>query len=55
MNIKRGGKIVNAYCGEIESLTRSLENAYISDGLSPETAGRYSLRFAAKALTKNCL
>ncbi|XP_065356259.1 GATA zinc finger domain-containing protein 24-like [Calliphora vicina] len=41
-------------CTEIVNLTRSLENAYISDGLSCELASKYSTQVAVKALAKNC-
>lgn len=54
MNIKQNNKSANAYCGEIESLVRSLENAYISDGLNGDLANKYSTQVAVKALTKNC-
>lgn len=54
MNIKQNNKTANAYCSEIENLTKSLENAYISDGLSCELSAKYSTQIAVKALTKNC-
>lgn len=54
MNTKQNNKPANNYCNEIENLTKSLENAYISDGLSCELAGKYSTQIAVKALTKNC-
>lgn len=54
MNIKQNNKTANAYCGEIENLSKSLENAYICDGLPCELATKYSTQVAVKALTKNC-
>lgn len=54
MNIKQNNKTANIYCSEIESLTKLLENAYISDGLSCDLANKYSTQVAVKALTKNC-
>ena len=54
MNIKQNNKTANTYCIEIESLTKSLENPNISDGLSCELASRHSTQVAVEALTKNC-
>lgn len=54
MNIRQNSKTANAYCTEIENLTKSLENAYISDGLSCELASKYSTQTAVKAIIKNC-
>lgn len=54
MNIKQNNKPANIYSGEIESLVKSLENAYISDGLSCDLATKYSTQVAVKAMTKNC-
>lgn len=53
MNVRQGGKNANAYVSEIESLTRSLESAYISDGLSQQLAQRYTTQAAVKAITRN--
>lgn len=53
-NIKQNNKTANTYCAEIEALTKSLETAYISDGLPSELAGKYSTQTAVKAMTKNC-
>ncbi|XP_065362017.1 probable serine/threonine-protein kinase DDB_G0293958 [Calliphora vicina] len=50
MNIKQNNKTANAYCSEIENLTKSLESAYIKT----ELASKYSTQVAVKALTKNC-
>ena len=56
MNIKQGGKPANTYCSEDENLTKSLENVFISDGLSSEIASKYSLQVAVKAnQSVNCL
>lgn len=54
MSIKQNNKTANVYCSEIESLAKSLESAYISDGLSCDLANKYSTQVAVKALTKNC-
>lgn len=54
LNIRQNNKSANAYCNEIETLTKSLEGAYISDGLTCEQATRYSTQVAVKAMTKNC-
>lgn len=54
MSIKQNNKTPTAYCTEIENLTKSLETAYISDGLSCELANKYSTQVAVKAITKNC-
>lgn len=54
MNTRQNNKTANNYCSEIENLTKSLESAYISDGLSCELANKYSTQVAVKALTKNC-
>lgn len=54
MNIKQNSKSANNYCSEIEALTKLLENAYISDGLSADLATKYSTQVAVKAITKNC-
>jgi len=35
-------------------MTKSLEGAFITDGLSLELARSYSTRHAVKAMTKNC-
>lgn len=54
MSIRQNNKPANSYCNEIEALTKNLENAYITDGLSAELASKYSTQTAVKALTKNC-
>lgn len=54
LNIKQNNKTANAYCDEIGILTKSLENAYISDGSSCEIAEKYSTQVAVRAMTKNC-
>ena len=54
INLKQGSTTANIYCYEVEDLTKSLENTYISDGLSSELASKYSLQIAVKGLTKNC-
>lgn len=54
MNIKQYNKSANTYTEEIEMLTKSLENAYLSDGLPTQTASKYAIQTAVKAMTKNC-
>lgn len=54
LNIRQNSKSANAYCSEIEQMTKSLETAYISDGLPCELATKYSTQVAVKAMTKNC-
>lgn len=54
MNIRQNNKSANVYCGEIEALAKTLESAYISDGLTTDLAAKYSTREAVKAMTKNC-
>lgn len=53
VNAKQNNKPTNEYVEEIETLTKQLEMAYISDGLSSEIAKKYSTQTAVKALTKN--
>lgn len=53
-NVRQNNKSANAYCSEIESLTKSLEGAYISDGLPCELAAKYSTQVAVKAMSTNC-
>lgn len=53
MNIKQQGKNANAYAKEIEDLTKSLEGAYISDGLPHLVATKYATQLAVRAITKN--
>lgn len=50
MNVRQNSKTANNYCNEIEILTKSLENAYISDGLPVELAGKYSTQTAVRAI-----
>ncbi|XP_017474117.1 PREDICTED: LOW QUALITY PROTEIN: uncharacterized protein LOC108364783 [Rhagoletis zephyria] len=54
LNIRQNNKSANTYCNEVETLTKSLESAYISDGLSCTLAQQYSTQIAVKAMTKNC-
>jgi len=54
LNIKQHGKAANVYTKEIEDLTKSLENAYISDGISAELSTKYSTQTAVKAMARNC-
>jgi len=54
MNLQQRNKTANQYTQEVEQMTKSLEGAYITDGLSLELARRYSTQHAVKAMTKNC-
>jgi len=54
MNLQQRNKAANQYTQEVEQMTKSLEGAYITDGLSLELARSYSTRHAVKAMTKNC-
>lgn len=54
MNLKQKTKTANQYTKEVEELTRALEGAYISDGMTNELASKYSTRKAVEAMTKNC-
>jgi len=42
LNIKQFGKTPNEYAKEIEDLAHSLKSAYISEGLTPILADKYS-------------
>jgi len=53
LNTKQSNKNSNAYAKEIQELTKLLQNAYISDGLTPELAEKYSTQTAVKAVIKN--
>lgn len=53
LNVRQGGKNANAYAAEIDSLTKSLESAYISDGLHSSLATKYSTQTAVRAIAKN--
>lgn len=53
LNVRQGGKNANTYISEIDALTKSLESAYITDGLSQQLAQRYSTQAAVKAITRN--
>lgn len=54
MNLQQRNKTANQYTQEIEQMTKALEGAYISDGLTLELARSYSTQHAVKAMTKNC-
>lgn len=53
MNAKQASKNANIYIKEIEDLTKSLQSAYIADGLTPALAEQYSTKAAVKAITTN--
>jgi len=54
MNLQQRNKTANQYILEVEQLTKTLEGAYITDGLPLELARSYSTQNAVKAITKNC-
>lgn len=54
MNLKQKNKTANLYTKEVADLTKTLEAAYISDGLTNDMATKYSTQQAIKAMTKNC-
>lgn len=54
LNLQQRSKTANQYTQEVEQLTKALEGAFISDGLTPELANKYSTTQAVKAMTKNC-
>lgn len=51
MNVRQNSKYANTYARELEDLTKSLENAYVSDGLTSDLANKYSTQVA---MIKNC-
>lgn len=53
MNVKQTNKSANQFSREIEDLTKSLENAFIKDGVSPNLAEKYSTQAAVKAFSTN--
>lgn len=53
MNVRQSNKTANVYIKEVEELTKSLESAYITDGLTPTMAEKYSTKAAVKAITTN--
>lgn len=53
MNVKQANKNANTYINEVEELTKSLQSAYITDGLTPPLAEKYSTKAAIKAITTN--
>lgn len=53
MNIRQASKNAGAYIKEVEDLTKSLQSAYISDGLTPQLADNYATKAAVKAIVKN--
>jgi len=54
LNLQQKNKTANLYTQEMEQLTKALEGAYISKGLNPELAKKYSMTQAVKAMTRNC-
>ena len=53
-SIKQYNKPANAFCKEIEDLTKALQSAYIREGVSTTLAERYSVQTAVKAFSTNC-
>jgi len=54
LNLQQRNKTANQYTQEVEKLTKALEGAYISEGLSQSLANKYSTTTAVKAMTQNC-
>jgi len=54
INLQQRNKTANQYVQEVEQLTKTLEGAYIADGLPLQLARSYSTQNAVKAMTKNC-
>jgi len=53
MSLQQRNKTANQYTQEVEQMTKALEGAYITGGVSLELARSYSTRHAVKAMTKN--
>jgi len=53
LNTRQNNKSPNDFAKEIEETTKLLQNAYISEGLTPELAETYSTQAAVKAVIKN--
>lgn len=53
LNIRQNNKSPNDFAKDIEETTKLLQNAYISEGLTPELAETYSTQTAVKAVIKN--
>lgn len=54
LNLKQKNKTANQYTKEVDELTKALEGAYISDGLTNNLASRYSTQQAVRAMSRNC-
>ena len=54
MNIQQKNKTATQYTTEVEKLTKDIQGAYISDGVPPLMATRYSTKAAVSAMIKNC-
>lgn len=52
-NLKQGNKTANAYIQEVENLTKTLEGAYIAEGIPAATASNFSTQAAVKTVAKN--
>lgn len=53
LNVKQNNKSANNFVQEIEDLTKSLTNAYITDGLPGSLAEKYSTQVAVKSMARN--
>lgn len=53
MATRQSGKANTQYAQEIENLCKSLNAAYLADGLSEETATKYVVQAAVKSVVKN--
>ncbi|XP_039226117.1 uncharacterized protein LOC120320466 [Drosophila yakuba] len=54
LNTQQRGKTAAQYTTEIENLRRSLEAAYIDDGLDSNNADKFGTKEAITAMIKNC-
>jgi len=54
IDLQQRNKTDNQYTQEVEQMTKSLEGAYITDGLPLELARSHSTQHAVKEMTKNC-
>ena len=50
MNVRQNGESANAYCNEIDALTKSLESSYIADRLSCALANKYTTHIAVNII-----
>lgn len=53
LNTQQMNKSCNEYAKEVEDMTKALQNAFISDGLTPQLAENFALQSAVKCLVNN--